>query len=170
MLGSKSHSLTLRFLGAGAALSLTLLTLLVFRRPSYFGHGGSGPYTPIDPASTTTQVYQGSTTRTSGETGVNDTQQSRWEFNVHRDGDKHGLSESECSLAFPKLFTELERTAEFWASNGGISYGDVDDIARGGGIDGNGNGLVRAAVKDGEVRIPLPLSDSLALFSRRGCG
>ncbi|KAL4758506.1 DUF821 domain protein [Aspergillus foveolatus] len=153
MLGSKSHSLTIRFLGAGAALSLTFLTLLVFRRPSYFGHDGSGPYILKNPASTTTQLYQGSTIQTSGETGVNDTQQSAWEFIVHRDGDKHGLSESECLSAFPKLFTELERTAEFWASNGGITYEDVDDIARGGGIDGNGNGLVRAAIKDGELYI-----------------
>jgi hypothetical protein len=170
MLGSRSHSLTLCFLGAGAALSLTLLTLLVFRRPSYFGHDGNGPYILKNPASTTTQSHQGSITQTNGETGVNDTQQSGWEFNVHRDGDKHGLSESECLLTFPKFFTELERTAEFWAANGGITYEDVDDIARGGGIDGNGNGLVRAAIKDGEVRTPLPLSDGVALSSRRGSG
>ncbi|KAL4816561.1 glycosyl transferase family 90-domain-containing protein [Aspergillus spinulosporus] len=153
MLGSKSYSIALRFLGAGAALSITLLTLLIFRRPSYFGPDGSPPYILKNPVSTLTQLHQSSTSQTNGEVGGNDTQQSGWEFNVHRDGDKHGLSESECLLAFPKLFTELDRTAEFWASNGGITYEDVDDIARGGGVDGNGNGLVRAAIEDGELYI-----------------
>ncbi|KAL4754537.1 hypothetical protein BDW72DRAFT_129079 [Aspergillus terricola var. indicus] len=152
MLGSKNHSLVLRFLGAGAVLSLTLLTLLVFRRPSYFGPDGSGPYILKNPVSTT-KLHPGSATQTNDETGGNDTQQSGWGFNVHRDGDKHGLSESECLSAFPKFFAELDRTAEFWAANGGITYEGVDDIARGGGIDGNGNGLVRAAIKDGELYI-----------------
>ncbi|KAL4984257.1 glycosyl transferase family 90-domain-containing protein [Aspergillus falconensis] len=152
MLSSKSQSSTLRSLGAGAALSLTLLTLLVFGRSSFFGSDGSRPYITKDPASTT-QLQQDVETETNGEVGGNDTQQSGWEFNVHRDGDNHGLSESQCLSAFPKLFAELDRTAEFWAACGGITYQDVDDIARGGGVDGNGNGLVRAAIEDGELYI-----------------
>ncbi|KAL4980921.1 glycosyl transferase family 90-domain-containing protein [Aspergillus desertorum] len=152
MVGSKSQSSIFRFLGAGAALSLVLLTLLIFGRSSYFGPDGSGSYILKDAVSTT-HLHQGAKTETHSKVGGNDTQPSGWEFNVYRDGDNHGLSESQCLSAFPKLFAEVNRTAEFWAANGGIIYEDVDDIARGGGADGNGNGLVRAAIKDGELYI-----------------
>ncbi|KAL6231256.1 hypothetical protein BDW75DRAFT_48779 [Aspergillus navahoensis] len=152
MLGQKSQSSTLRFLGAGAVLSLILLTLLVFGRSSYFGFDDSRTYILKDPASTT-QLQQDTETEINVQVGGNDTQQSGWEFNVHRDGDNHGLSESQCLSAFPKLFAELDRTAEFWTASGGITYQDVEDIARGGGVDGNGNGLVRAAIEDGELYI-----------------
>ncbi|KAL4996745.1 glycosyl transferase family 90-domain-containing protein [Aspergillus recurvatus] len=152
MLGPKSQSSTLRFLSAGAALSLILLTLLVFGRSSYFGSDGSRPYILKNPASTT-QLHQGAEAEANGKVVGNDTEQSEWEFSVHRDGDNHGLSESQCLSAFPKLFAELYRTAEFWAASGAITYEDVDDTARGGGVDGNGNGLVRAAIKDSELYI-----------------
>ncbi|RDW74591.1 DUF821 domain protein [Aspergillus mulundensis] len=156
MIGPRSQSPTFRYLGAGAVLSLISLTFLLFGRPSYLGsEWNSGPYLLKDSSS-------GSPVRSekcagaepgAGPTNGGATENSTWEFNVHRDGNNHGLSESQCLSAFPKLFVELERTAEFWAANDGIAYKDVDDVARGGGVDGNGNGLVGAAIKDGELYI-----------------
>ncbi|KAL4900691.1 hypothetical protein BDW74DRAFT_170657 [Aspergillus multicolor] len=152
MIAPSNQSPTLRYIGAGAVLSLILLTLLLFGQTPYLGlERGSAPYILKNPIPENSPQCTDPETGASAGGGVGEN--STWAFNVHRDGDNHGLLESQCLSAFPKLFAELEKTAGFWAVNEGIAYKDVDDVARGGGVDGNGNGLVRAAIKDGELYI-----------------
>ncbi|KAL4786267.1 glycosyl transferase family 90-domain-containing protein [Aspergillus varians] len=150
------HSSHLRFLGAGAALSLILLAFLVFGRgsSSYLGfeHGlgaGSG-YTLKSPAGS------GDSGRQCGEAGMEAETNStgQWEFDVRRDGDNHGLLESQCLSAFPKLFGEIDRAAD--ARGGGegegraalITFREVDAVGKGG-----EDGLVRGIVKGGDLYV-----------------
>ncbi|KAL2866483.1 DUF821 domain protein [Aspergillus lucknowensis] len=163
----------LRFLGAGAALSLVLLAFVVFGRDTdshldrYRSGGGDRPSVGgyILKDSTSTQhaamgcdSWNG--TRTMGSGPV-----SSWEFDVRRDGDNHGLSETQCLAAFPKLFGDVDRVAErrVGGGRGLITFREVDEAARGG-ADGDGDGLVRAAVVGGELYIidygPMPYTFS----------
>jgi hypothetical protein len=136
----------LRFLGAGAALSLLLLTFLVFGRSTYFSsHAGDG-YTlksNLDTTSTTHCDSQGAGNGTA----------AGWEFNVHRDGNNHGLSHEQCLSAFTKLFGDFNRVAGSRIDSGKlISFDEVEELSRSGEDVHGDRGLVRGAIVGGEVR------------------
>lgn len=77
-----------------------------------------------------------------------------WEFNPARDANNHGLSEEQCRIAFPKLFVEIERSADE-RRNRSISYKEIDSVEI-------GDGMVRAVVFNGEVcYATFPLENSL---------
>ena len=69
--------------------------------------------------------------------------EEHWEFDPARDANNHGLSEEQCRIAFPKLFVEIEKSADE-RTNGSISYEEVDSVE----IE---DGMVRAVVFNGEV-------------------
>ncbi|KAL4927063.1 DUF821 domain protein [Aspergillus undulatus] len=156
------HHSSLRFLFAGAIFSL-LLTFLVFGlgRGSSLGFEGlggdaqPGPYTLKSSShcgNTASELNTVTQTNTSNQTEWG--QGKEWSFTPHRDANNHGLSEAQCLLAFPKLFGEIDRVAQkYLTKNQLITFQDVDDVHRRGGIDGNGNGLVRAAIVDGKLYI-----------------
>ncbi|KAL3497103.1 glycosyl transferase family 90-domain-containing protein [Aspergillus germanicus] len=137
----------LRFLGAGAALSLLLLTFLVFGHSTYFSsHAGNGYIlkSNLDSTSTTHCDSHGAGNGTA--TG--------WEFNVHRDGNNHGLSHEQCLSAFPKLFGDLNRVAGSRIDSGkAISFDEVEKLSRSGEDVHGDRGLVRGAVVGGELYI-----------------
>ncbi|KAL5338877.1 glycosyl transferase family 90-domain-containing protein [Aspergillus crustosus] len=140
-----------RFLGAGAVLSLILLTFLLFGRESpYLDSDGAGRgYVLKQHGVETTHCTETDKDTTTSETGGNAT--FDWEFDVRRDGDNHGLSEGQCLRAFPKLFGEIDKIVEERTREGGrglITFQEVDGLARDG-----GDGLVRAAIKGGELYI-----------------
>ncbi|KAL4874062.1 hypothetical protein BDV12DRAFT_158965 [Aspergillus spectabilis] len=151
---------SLRFLGAGAVLSLILLTFLLFgRESSYLNPDGAERGDIL--------IHPGigdrhcTDTSTNSESGGNTSQD--WEFDVGRDGDNHGLSERQCLAAFPKLFGEIDKAVEFRKKEGGaglISFRELNEVARGG-----GEGLVRAVVKGGELYI-IDFEDMPYTFSR----
>ncbi|KAL2817312.1 glycosyl transferase family 90-domain-containing protein [Aspergillus granulosus] len=151
---AKISSTPLRFLGAGAALSLFLLTFLVFGHSTYStNHEGSGYI--LKPTSGPTSNAQCECDSQSS-TGNNTAQRGgiKWEFDFRRDGDNHGLSDEQCLSAFPKLFGDLDRVAQERVGSGKlITFDDVDELSRSG-EDANGDrGLVRAAVVGGELYI-----------------
>ncbi|KAL3467351.1 glycosyl transferase family 90-domain-containing protein [Aspergillus heterothallicus] len=141
----------LRFLGAGAALSLLLLTFLVFGRTRYFtNHEGTGYILKSNLDSTTSKPQCGD----SQHGAANGTVTAEWEFDFQRDGDNHGLSGEQCLAAFPKLFEDIDRVAgQRNESAKLISFDEVDELSRSG-EDANGDrGLVRGAVVGGELYI-----------------
>lgn len=149
---------SLRFLGAGAVLSLILLTFLLFDRSNSGLDAGAGyilktPSTGLATSTSAENCPDGISpveVESQSQSGLEGP--GKWEFDVLRDGDDHGLSEDQCLSAFPKLFGEVNRTARLRIENENfITFGEVDGLARGGGVDGNGNGLVRGMVLDGEV-------------------
>ncbi|KAL4806354.1 glycosyl transferase family 90-domain-containing protein [Aspergillus unguis] len=153
-----------RFLGAGAALSLILLTFLLFGRSSHFGLGGedsaagyvlkSSSCSDVPHAQPETDVEFSADSQAGGE---------EWVFDVQRDGDNHGLSGEQCLAAFPKLFGEIDSVAEARKEKP-ITFREVDELAIKGGADENGNGIVRAMILDGELYLiqygPMPYTFS----------
>ncbi|KAL3474834.1 glycosyl transferase family 90-domain-containing protein [Aspergillus californicus] len=145
------QSTPIRFIGAGAALSLILLAFLVFGRETYFGaHGGTG-YILKGSSGDSRKLNAecaGTYNRTLGS-------EQEWEFVVGRDGDNHGLSEKQCLAAFPKLFGDVDRMMERRKNRKLISFKELEEAASGG-----EDGMVRGVVKDGELYIldfgPMP--------------
>ncbi|KAL4952704.1 glycosyl transferase family 90-domain-containing protein [Aspergillus filifer] len=143
----------LRFLGAGTVLSLLLLTFLVFGRGSSYGFGGgqSWGYTLKSPSTTCSESepYPDITNTTQA-----DPSQGTWTFDPHRDANNHALSHSQCQSAFPKLYTSIDRTANtLFQKNKLITYEQIDTLHKAGGVDGNGNGLIRGAIIKGQLHI-----------------
>lgn len=66
-----------------------------------------------------------------------------WEFDVQHDGHNHGLSEEQCRIAFPKLFGEIEKSAEM-RQNKHITFQDLDSRN----VE---EGMVRGIIENGEV-------------------
>jgi hypothetical protein len=133
-----------RFLGAGAALSLLLLTFLVFGRSTYLSnHAGNGYIVKSNLDSPTSNRHCNSQSADNA---------AEWEFYVHRDGNNHGLSHQQCQSAFPKLFGDLNHVTKSRAESGKfISFDEVEELSRSG-EDVNGDrGLVRGAIVGGEV-------------------
>ncbi|KAL4920806.1 DUF821 domain protein [Aspergillus aurantiobrunneus] len=158
---SSIQSSSLRFLGAGAVLSLVLLTFLIFGRGSpYLGFDrgvGSG-YVLKDPGG---RVSPGEVEQCAEVEVEAQRNSKQWEFDVRRDGDNHGLSEGQCLSAFPKLFGEVDRAADVrQGARGGITFKEVDAVAK-----GEGDGLVRGVVKGGELYI-VDFGDMPYTFSR----
>ncbi|KAI9367837.1 glycosyl transferase family 90-domain-containing protein [Aspergillus egyptiacus] len=145
-----ARSTAFRFLGAGAILSLIMLAFLVLGRDPHSDRDGYR-YILKNPGQYSPTISQGECDCSSAEPNG-----TEWEFNVQRDGNNHGLSESQCLSAFPKLFGESNRMMERRVASGNlITFKEVDDLARRG-----EDGMVRAAVIDGELYIldfgPMP--------------
>lgn len=70
-------------------------------------------------------------------------QSKTWEFLVDRDANDHGLSEDQCRIAFPKLFSELDKSVGL-RSEDPISYTEL----RGREVE---DGMVRCIIDRGEV-------------------
>lgn len=139
-----------RFIGAGAVLSLILLAFLTYGHLE--GYGFSSGYVIKDQASPNLLSPEQCV-----EAQVNST--GEWEFDARRDADNHGLSEGQCLSAFPKLFADVDRSAEARAKGekGIITFKEVDEAGK---IEENG--MVRAVIKGGEVSLWHP--DSMTCF------
>ncbi|KAK5788306.1 hypothetical protein VI817_009264 [Penicillium citrinum] len=85
-------------------------------------------------------------------------QSKTWEFLVDRDANDHGLSEDQCRIAFPKLFSELDKSVGL-RSEDPISYTEL----RGREVE---DGMVRCIIDRGELYIvefaPQPVTASRA--------
>ncbi|GIZ43286.1 hypothetical protein CKM354_000651800 [Cercospora kikuchii] len=70
-----------------------------------------------------------------------------WSFNSTRDARNHALSPSECSVAFPQLYHELDRSVKYWQSRDHkISPQDTN-------VSWTGKGGLRALIYENELRI-----------------
>lgn len=68
---------------------------------------------------------------------------SDWRFVVERDGDNYGLTDEQCETAFPKLYSEIEKSVARRASNP-ITFEELDSRKM-------GANTVRGLVYNGDV-------------------
>ncbi|KAJ5937509.1 hypothetical protein N7454_003851 [Penicillium verhagenii] len=68
-----------------------------------------------------------------------------WDFVVGRDGQNHGLSEEQCQIAFPRLFIEIDKSAQLNQETL-ISYKDLDSRT----VE---DGMVRGIIDQGELYV-----------------
>lgn len=120
---------SLRFVAIGAVVSLFVLAFLVLGNSP---HGLSPKFKIKTQERISPQIC----------TAPPDSS-AEWEFLVQRDGNNHGLSEDQCRIAFPKLFTEIDKSSEL-RSDKRISYQELDSRI----VD---DGMVRAIIDKGEV-------------------
>ncbi|KAA8648376.1 hypothetical protein EYZ11_007321 [Aspergillus tanneri] len=120
-----------RFLATGAVLSLALIAFL-----SLNGHYSTNA---------AKYVLKSSDKQASLDPWPSCSNNTNWEFDVQRDGNDHGLSEGQCRSAFPKLFVELDKPAEFRKKNP-ITLKDLNDMT----VD---DGMVRGMIVRGELYI-----------------
>ena len=66
-----------------------------------------------------------------------------WKFDWQRDGTKYGLSESQCDVAFPGLWKDIELALEHRKGEN-VTIQELDDSME-------GEGAIRCMVYDGEV-------------------
>ena len=118
----------LRFLGIGATLSLLIVAFLLFH--DRFS------------ASATKYILK-TTDKAPLECPSAVTNTTEWEFHALRDANDHGLSDEQCRAAFPKLFVELDKSAEGRRERK-ITSKEVNGMS----VE---DGMVRAIVQDGEV-------------------
>ena len=120
-----------RFLATGATVSLFVLTFFLLASRSHI--------------SDTHFVLKGSKSESQSHcpTLEADVQNKSWEFVVKRDGNNHGLSEEQCHIAFPKLFSEIDKSAAL-KMQAPISFKDLN--ARN--VE---DGMVRGIIDRGEV-------------------
>ena len=90
-------------------------------------------------------------------TGVNF---GTWEFDVVRDGDNYGLSDSQCSAAFPKLYSDVDEMVSR-RENNHISRTDFDSVE-----GDHVQKSIRAMIHNGELYIVS--DDGLAALQSRG--
>ncbi|CAI7594111.1 unnamed protein product [Penicillium bialowiezense] len=132
-----------RFVAIGAVVSIFVLAFLVL---------GTSPRGLSSKFNIKTQ------SRPAPQTCIPSSNSSGWDFVVERDGNNHGLSEDQCRIAFPKLFSEIDKSSQLKA-NTRISYGELDSRA----VD---DGMVRAIVDRGQLYIvdyaPMPVTASRA--------
>jgi hypothetical protein len=121
---------SLRFLATGAVISLFVLTFLLFAHQSR-DSASSYILKTHRPAQSVCSI---STPQNGSDT---------WEFRVERDGQNHGLSDAQCRSAFPKLFIEIDKSAEPRRESR-LSYKDLDSRE----VE---DGMVRAIIDRGEV-------------------
>lgn len=123
----------------------TTLAVLVLVFMLSMGEGDVGRY-PIRPVPVSEGVGIGTGTGAAGEDAGSDTGAGAgagWEFVVDRDGENYGLSEEQCQIAFPKLFSEVDKSAAARQTKK-ISFKEVDNTV----IE---DGMVRALIHQGEV-------------------
>ena len=46
--------------------------------------------------------------------GHNVSESARWVYDWKRDGNNHGLNTEQCNSAFPLLYSEIDRSVNFW--------------------------------------------------------
>lgn len=120
----------LRFLTTATVLSVLTITILLWWKDT----DNAGKYIIKTPTKHTPPQTQ----------SCSPTPDKPWIFDPARDANNHGLSEEQCRIAFPKLFVDIDQSAnERW--NRTITYKEVDTIDI-------GDGIVRAVVYNGEVR------------------
>lgn len=71
-----------------------------------------------------------------------------WQFNVEHDGHYHGLSEEQCRIAFPKLFGEVDKSAQL-RQDKHITFEELDSRN----VE---EGMVRGIIEKGEVCLHRP--------------
>jgi hypothetical protein len=121
-----------RFLATGAIVSLFVLTFLFF---AYESRDSASHYIP---KSHTPARFESECSVPTPQNGSN-----IWEFKVERDGQNHGLSDEQCRSAFPKLFIEIDKSANLRRESP-FSYKDLDSRE----VE---DGMVRAIIDRGEV-------------------
>lgn len=129
----------LRLLATASLLSLLTVVLLLTKNPST-----AGKYilkTPNRPP----QLQSQPQTQSQSQTCPSNEQ---WDFIPARDADNHGLSAEQCRIAFPKLFFDIDESANA-RRNRSISFKEIDSTEV-------GDGVVRAGIFDGEVRYYTP--------------
>lgn len=135
---------SLRLLATATVLTILTITILLWSRDT----DNAGKYIIKIPTKQTPPQTQPCSPSPSPD--------KPWIFDPARDANNHGLSEEQCRIAFPKLFVEIDKSAnERW--NRTISYKEIDSIEI-------GDGMVRAVVYNGEV---CSRSLLLPLLSRR---
>ena len=73
--------------------------------------------------------------------------QKEWAFDYKRDARNYGLSEEQCSSAFPHLYEEIDRAADYRRNIGkNISLLEVE-------VGWRGDGIVRAMVRDNQLYV-----------------
>ncbi|KAJ5183851.1 hypothetical protein N7492_001467 [Penicillium capsulatum] len=133
---------TFRFL-TGAAVTFCVLTFLIISGQHFMG----------SPA-----VYILKSSRPSCPSTHPVPHNASWAFDVEHDGHNHGLSEAQCRIAFPKLFGEVDKSAEM-RKDKHITFHDLDSRN----VE---EGMVRGIIENGELYIieyaPMPVTGSRA--------
>ncbi|KAK5708089.1 hypothetical protein LTR97_000629 [Elasticomyces elasticus] len=70
----------------------------------------------------------------------------QWEYSYKRDRRNYGLSEEQCSAAFPKLYKEVDRAVAYRKKGGNVTSEELDPSWR-------GDGIVRAMIHDNQLYI-----------------
>ncbi|KAJ5555792.1 hypothetical protein N7535_008224 [Penicillium sp. DV-2018c] len=123
-----------RSLAAGAAVTLILLTFLLFGPDTSRGLSSKYIIKPYP-----SQKYCAPPLNSS----------AGWEFVVERDGNNHGLSEDQCRIAFPKLYLEIDKSSSL-RTDKQISYTELNSRT----VD---DGMVRGIIDRGEVSVAFTL-------------
>jgi hypothetical protein len=123
---------TFRFL-IGAVVSFVVLTFLIISAQQLMSSPGSYILKSSRPACPSSHPTP---------------QNSSWEFNVEHDGHYHGLSEEQCRIAFPKLFSEVDKSTEL-RQDKHITFEELDSRN----VE---EGMVRGIIEKGEVSLHRP--------------
>lgn len=123
------QSQPLRLLATATLLSVLTITILLWSKDS----DNAGKYIIKTPTKQNTPQTQTCPPPTD----------EQWAFDPARDANNHGLSDEQCRLAFPKLFVEIDKSADE-RRNTSITYKEIDSTE----IE---DGMVRAVVYNGEV-------------------
>lgn len=75
---------------------------------------------------------------------VNATANDGWQFQYGRDDRNAGLSQTQCTAAFPGLFEDVERATKYWEGNGNIPTAALDNVKL-------VKGMTRAMIYDGDL-------------------
>jgi hypothetical protein len=89
----------------------------------------------------------------------------KWWFNNHTahtySPEQHNLSQDQCILHFPKLYTEADRAREWYQHRGGISKEAVEEA-----YDDGGNANARLLILDNKVRSSMWLCKRRNMLTR----
>ncbi|KAK0941006.1 hypothetical protein LTR29_007423 [Friedmanniomyces endolithicus] len=69
-----------------------------------------------------------------------------WKYEYRRDRRDYGLSEEQCSVAFPELYEEVDRAVAYRQKRGNIALEELD-------VGWRGDGIVRALIHDNQLYI-----------------
>ncbi|KAK5127989.1 hypothetical protein LTR85_005106 [Meristemomyces frigidus] len=69
-----------------------------------------------------------------------------WEFDYRRSGRNYGLSEDQCSVAFPELYKEVDRAVAYRRRVGNVTLEDLE-------VGWRGDGIVRAMIHNNQLYI-----------------
>lgn len=79
-----------------------------------------------------------------------------WTFIPSRDQRNFKMNEEQCNKAFPELFREIERAADFWAGRGGIRLDEVDISWQ------KSSGILRVLIFDQQASVEMHIEDEVA--------